>query len=93
MDLIGGYQTADQLRAAHAELLGDRHQWGYVVRRVRIVGGQKRVVKVKFTRGDAVGPGRPVRRVAALDAKYLRPVSHRMRQCLVAGHGDRSAHH
>ena len=64
-----------------------------VVAGVGILGGQKRVVEVEFAHGDAVGPGRPLRRVAAADTEDGGAAPGPMCQGLLAGNGDRPAQH
>ena len=45
-----------------AGVLGDREDRRDVVARVRVLGGQERVVEVELAHRDAVGPGRPLGR-------------------------------
>ena len=70
LDLVAGGQTADQVGAARHRLLGDREDRRDVVAGMRVLGGQEGVVEVEFTHRDAVGPGRPLRRVASVDAEH-----------------------
>ncbi len=93
LDLVRGRQTTDQVGATHAELLGDRDERRDVVTGMGILGGQKRVVEIELAHSDAVGPGRPFRRIGAVDAEDPRALARAMGQRLLTGHRDRSAQH
>ena len=94
LDLVRGRQAPDQIGTADTELLGDRNERRDVVAGVGVVGGQEGVVEIQFAHRDAVGPGRPFRRIAAAsDAEDPGPLLRAMRQRLHAGHRDRAAQH
>ena len=75
LDLVAGGDAADQVLAAGADVLGDGEDRRDVVARVGVVRGQERVVVVEFADGDAVGPGRPLRGDALVDAEDLRALA------------------
>ena len=85
LDLVRRRQTANQVVAAHTELLGNRDQRRDVVAGVGVLGGQEGVVVVEFTHCDAVGPGRPLGRVAAVDTEHRRARTGPVRKGLVRG--------
>jgi hypothetical protein len=93
LDFVGGGDTTDQVRTVDTELLGDRDQGGNVVAGMGVLGGQEGVVEVEFTHSHPVGPGRPLRRVAAVDPEHLGAVSGAVCQRLGAGDGDGPAGH
>ena len=95
LDLVRRGQAANQVVAADAELLRDRDQRRDVVAGVGVLGGQKGVVEIQFAHRDAVGPGRPLGRVAAVDTEHRRARRRRsrMRHSLVPGRSDRPAQH
>ena len=74
-------------------LLGDRNERGDVVTGMGILSGQKRVVEIKLAHRDTVGPGRPFRRIAAVNAEDPRTLARAVGQRLLTGHRDRSAQH
>ncbi len=94
LDLVGGGDAADQVRAADTELLGDRDEGGNVVAGMRVLGGQEGVVEVEFTHRDTVGPGRPLRASTLPSTPNTwAPCSGAVRQRLGAGDGDGAAGH
>ncbi len=93
LDLVCGSQTTDQVSAGDAKLLRDSDERSDVVTRMGVFRGQKRVVKVEFAHRDAVGPGRPFRRIGTFDAEDPRPLPRRMGQRLLSGHRDRPMQH
>ena len=60
LDLVAGGDAAHQRGARRAGVLGDGEDRRDVVARVRVLGGEERVVVVELAHGDAVRPRRPL---------------------------------
>ena len=67
LDLVAGREAAHERRAVGADVLRDGEDRRDVVARVRVVGGEERVVVVELAHGDAVRPRRPLGAGPALE--------------------------
>ena len=74
LNLVSHGNRMKQPLAGQTALLRDRQQRRDVITRMRIIRSEKSVVHVQFAHGDTVGPGRPFRRIGAVDAEDPRPL-------------------
>lgn len=93
VDLVGGDDAPQQVRARAPGALGHRQQGRDVVPGVGVVRGEVGVVEVQLAHGRAVGPGRPLRRHAGPggDAEDRRAGGGPVAEGLGPGDGDRAA--
>ncbi len=93
MDLIGNGDGTDEISSALACLLGDGNQWRDVVTRMAEIRGQEGIVKIQFSDGCGIGPGRPfgVHSDVRRKADQCRAVGAWMGQGHGTGRGDWAA--
>ena len=86
LDFITGRNTTQQIVTVLSTLLSNGQQGRDVVTGVRVIGGQERVMKVKFTNGCPISPRGPLstNAMAGRKPKQSRSIGTRMS----IGHGS-----
>ena len=93
LDFVGDGEAVQEVCTVTSALLRHGEQRRNVIRRMRVIRREERVVHVEFAHRHAIGPRRPfaLKTLLVGDAKDRRPARARMRQRLRARIGDGGA--